>query len=470
MESVASYLASVSAQHASAGNGQPAQSHWPLIEHSQVYHLGQLDKSAKGSTHNGTSYEGNGLSVSTCPQAWQAIARLGGVPAWSVAPVDAATTGDSGSEQDDQPTIKFLDVHALTAQQIEAIEQWGVEQGLCEQASAVELSWLAEDRSGGARRAMLFDLTGSNVRSRVQTEEKALADEGAEEVRASEVQVLKATAALCARIGFAVDLGPTRDMLITTYAEDVLYPSHGIAGCWWTDELDEQALSAPRGVIHRSALEDPDQGMVIRLAARPGEDLSSLEDPEEAVLDVDVSSLCEGCHCDEEGGVKVVYHGASAAFVDFDSGRLGQTAGVGAGYFFTSCERAARDIYGWRSQGVVHAAVLTLDNPMTWDQYLEYRGLTHDEATEGHQDPTNHFDENWQLATVLARQYGHDGIAWPADADSRMSNDLLVAFDLDQVRVLMQTERLAIERSQREWDDESEGDDAAALQRMGDRP
>lgn len=48
----------------------------PLITIDRLWHLGSLKQSEKGS--QGPSYEGNLLSVSACPQAWQAIGRFGG--------------------------------------------------------------------------------------------------------------------------------------------------------------------------------------------------------------------------------------------------------------------------------------------------------------------------------------------------------------------------------------------------------
>lgn len=52
-----------------------------LVALSRVYHVGSLDPADKGC--HGESYEGDGLSMSVHPEAWIAIARLGGLPTWS---------------------------------------------------------------------------------------------------------------------------------------------------------------------------------------------------------------------------------------------------------------------------------------------------------------------------------------------------------------------------------------------------
>jgi hypothetical protein len=52
----------------------------PVIAFDTAYHLGTLDPSLRGKEGGavgGDSQEGHLLSVSTCPEAWRSIARLG---------------------------------------------------------------------------------------------------------------------------------------------------------------------------------------------------------------------------------------------------------------------------------------------------------------------------------------------------------------------------------------------------------
>src|SRR3989344_1364510 len=60
---------------------------WPLSASPSVVHVGYFDSSLKGATHNSTSLEGNGLSVSSCPDAWAGGPPCGGhAPALSQVP------------------------------------------------------------------------------------------------------------------------------------------------------------------------------------------------------------------------------------------------------------------------------------------------------------------------------------------------------------------------------------------------
>lgn len=48
----------------------------PTIKIKKVWHVGSMDLSRKG--ERGSSYEGNLLSASPCPEAWIKICKLGG--------------------------------------------------------------------------------------------------------------------------------------------------------------------------------------------------------------------------------------------------------------------------------------------------------------------------------------------------------------------------------------------------------
>ena len=58
--------------------------HFPVLQFDDHCHIGTMKPSDKGRFHNKTSLEGNGLSVSEDPDAWRAIAKLGGFPTWSL--------------------------------------------------------------------------------------------------------------------------------------------------------------------------------------------------------------------------------------------------------------------------------------------------------------------------------------------------------------------------------------------------
>lgn len=216
---------------------------WPTLAFDEVFHVGSMRPEMKGRTHNATSQEGNGLSVSRDPQAWTEIAKLGGEPTWSLKPAPG-----------NQRCADFLDAHALTPQEWAVVTDWAQSVQLLQPARLVEISWL--DEEADARRSMVFDLDDPRDAQAAQQEHESLI-EGAEDesdVQRIEFAGWRATPALNARMGFAVPLGLQNDLALTAYVEDVLFDAHGIHGVWWLDEVDVQALSAPRGVIHRKAL------------------------------------------------------------------------------------------------------------------------------------------------------------------------------------------------------------------------
>src|SRR3546814_4668353 len=54
----------------------------PLVSFDALWHSGTMDAADKGC--RGESHEGQGLSVSTDPDAWEEIAKLGGGPLWEL--------------------------------------------------------------------------------------------------------------------------------------------------------------------------------------------------------------------------------------------------------------------------------------------------------------------------------------------------------------------------------------------------
>lgn len=139
--------------------------------------------------------------------------------------------------------------------------------------------------------------------------------------------------------------------------------------------------------------------------------------------------------CDEEGTPLIVYHGTSGGpFTNFDPGLQGQTAGVGGGFFFTRSEEVAREVYGWREDGRVMSVYLNLQKPLEYDEYFKLSRKNQNKETHGGRDaPVNYFDNNAEEITAFALAHGYDGIVWPADPDSELEHDLIVAFRADQI-------------------------------------
>jgi hypothetical protein len=188
---------------------------WPVAAAGTVYHVGLLNPKAKGKD----SLEGAGLSVSLVPGVWVRIAQLGGLPWWKL-----SRRGSS-----------FLLYHKLTKKQREEIAKWGVELGFVKLGAAYKLTHTDED--GGESYSVYID----------PNEAKTEADgmEPSWHPTIEEVQVLHPTSKMSQRVGVKTNVMTSHDHLTTIFAEDAL----GIDGVWWSDDLDEDALSAPRGVI-----------------------------------------------------------------------------------------------------------------------------------------------------------------------------------------------------------------------------
>ena len=222
---------------------------WPVLDMPEVFHVGVMDASFKAKTHNSRSLEGAGLSVSLHPRAWRKIARLGGSPTWYLS-YQGAGQGDEAA------AALFLDRHALQTQQWSEVTQWAADCGLLEPAELIELIWT--DSETGSRMSSMYDEANVAKRLEAQEEFESLLESDDTAVL-QPVSGWRATRALQDRVGFSIDIGLSRDMALTVFVEDVLLPAHGIVGVWWEDELDEEAYSAPRGVILPKALELWDQ-------------------------------------------------------------------------------------------------------------------------------------------------------------------------------------------------------------------
>lgn len=214
----------------------------------QVFHVGTLESLQKGLTHNRCSLEGNGLSVSVEPAAWQKIARLGGQPIWELQAPSQTQQHGAGLGAG-----LFLDIYELKSEHWAEVMDWALKNDLVERALLLEVSWLNEDN---LREYTLFDGTDpKGVRNAQEEVDARQEEDDTSEPRLEKRDDFKATAALNSRIGFEVDIFLVKDMAMTLYVEDVLHAAHGIQGCWWDDELDVYSYSAPRGVIHLKALQ-----------------------------------------------------------------------------------------------------------------------------------------------------------------------------------------------------------------------
>ena len=140
---------------------------------------------------------------------------------------------------------------------------------------------------------------------------------------------------------------------------------------------------------------------------------------------------------DEEGDPLVVFHGTASKepLTHFDRERQGQTAGVKGGFFFTSVEDIARDVYAWRGNGQVLEVYLKIERPLTLDGYFEATGKDrYTEMNDGRWDPTNFFDNCDVEILEYANKHGYDGIIFKDETGDDGANTLFIVFDDSQIK------------------------------------
>lgn len=190
----------------------------PTRRYNEVFHIGSLNPADKGRTFS-SSYEGHGLSVSDCPEEWERIARLGGNPWWELT----------------NPSGRFIDVHALSAEERQAIEEWGIDRGLARRVEGWRVSYYDSEWEDTV--SFLY-LTEKEARAEMDE----LPDQ-----KLDATEILQGTALLDEKMGFETALD-CLDFLLVSYAED----ETELDGVWWEDIYGH--LSAPRGVILPSKL------------------------------------------------------------------------------------------------------------------------------------------------------------------------------------------------------------------------
>jgi hypothetical protein len=181
----------------------------PVLDMSGLTHIGTLNVTDKGDW----SYEGQGLSVSLHPEAWQQIARLGG-PVWDI------------------PTpARLLNLHELTEEQRKAITDFGLAAGYVEETIAYKVTWY-DDEYEEDRYFLIAD--------KEEAEEEA-------DMREADIEETATFAATGTFPDTTVKAGATdvEDILATVWVDQCT----DLDGVWWEDRHDPDRLSAPRGVI-----------------------------------------------------------------------------------------------------------------------------------------------------------------------------------------------------------------------------
>jgi hypothetical protein len=261
----------------------------PIRAQAIVFHVGDLESKPRRRT---ISYEGPGLSVSRCPDAWTRIARLGGYATWTL-------------RRSGRGLGRFLDRHALSQASLSCMTEVAVEAGWivphrqivavryddelerdlwipCDSVEeALEESGLADDRPV-ARDASDDDPSGEGNPALVDTAYAAWASVLAAGRRAVLAPHTDTNTVVLARgAGDSEDEGqrivvcrrwaatPSLERwwgahftealpgtLVETMAHCRLVEEcTDLDGLWWADDYDPDRLTAPRGVILPRALQ-----------------------------------------------------------------------------------------------------------------------------------------------------------------------------------------------------------------------
>lgn len=191
----------------------------PTISKAGLFHVGTLQLEDK----KAASFEGEGLSVSPCPDSWRAIARIVG-DTWKI-----------------DKALNFLDAHALKDNQKSEIIQWANIRGFISQATLYRVEWFDDEM--GQTMSTLF-------KSKEEATEEA-EDMGVDFIPVDDYLATEVFPDATVRAGMnSIEF---MDILLTAYAK-VEHPE--IDGVWWNDKHDVNRYSAPRGVVHCSKVSE----------------------------------------------------------------------------------------------------------------------------------------------------------------------------------------------------------------------
>lgn len=245
----------------------------PVRSFPFLIHAGELDRSLR----KPSSHEGDGLSVSLCPDDWERIARLGEPSRWDITMLNAGRTGEE---------MKLIDIYALmndTDMKAE-ITEWAIEAGLARQTDLwcvvtydgeceeVRYSYCRKEED--AQQEAFMSTYDETVTYRSESLQEAIklvrqkAEKDGDEVAA----FARHTCLTPSEDGIARSRGQGRacdsfDMAAVLWARDVgMDKVPGLVGAWWNDVHEPSALSAPRGVIFTEAFSQVD---FLKRDARP---------------------------------------------------------------------------------------------------------------------------------------------------------------------------------------------------------
>lgn len=198
------------------------------MRHDVLYHIGSMRVEDRGS--RGESLEGHMLSVSTCPQAWSEIARLGGGPLHRLSKPGGALFLDVAAASQD-PAIRGV------------IVRWALDRGLVEP----KMLWKAWSWNEDAEE-WNYSLHPSKAKAGEEINEEDRESNGPDgKGCVRRVNVLVGTAELADRVNIGnLSCTDAFEFAAAIWVEDT---QPQIDGLWWEERYAPDLLSAPRGGI-----------------------------------------------------------------------------------------------------------------------------------------------------------------------------------------------------------------------------
>lgn len=200
-------------------------------EIATLYHVGTMDIANKSRF----SLEGNGLSVSICPNDWMKIAKMSSSTIWSL----------------HKENIQMLDYYSLTDEDFKIANKWGVDQGYLEET--IVFKSIKFDDEMDCELESIFSTFKDAC-------EESCFDEEYESYE--EYQDFKEYE--CSRVERVIGYIPTKKMKTISMVDvDIsnseqinllifLEKNTNLDGVYWNEVLDIYNYSAPRGVIFNS--------------------------------------------------------------------------------------------------------------------------------------------------------------------------------------------------------------------------
>ena len=200
---------------------------FPIINLKKVSHVGSMDINQKS---DNSGYEGGqGISVSTCPQEWIKLAKLGG---------DIFKVSNKKS--------KFVDFHALKENQndIDKLLKFAEKSGWITPTTIYKYSFYDGDMD------IDMEIDFSSIEE--AKEEVEMNGEEFDDV-ITLVDGFAASDVLCNAVNLT-SIAPAMviDMVSTLFVEKYT----DCDGVWWNDDFSLETMSLPRGLIFSSKLDN----------------------------------------------------------------------------------------------------------------------------------------------------------------------------------------------------------------------